>query len=238
VNKRISAISMVAMMVLALLHENVGAETVNTTAELQSSKKTYAYILSRPMLETMYRIGVEQDKKFGLKTDCKSQYQVKPFGSVVLSPIDFPEDKQNPTKGIWMSRYQLERCGESKIYNATFLANENGELPTVKAYYPGNTLAGPVLVKDALRSALPTTLVRAGLKDCKEVDMFDMQVSEKAHDVVEGGNVFKGVWSETWTFRACGQMLDVSVKFIPDATGGGTSFVTSAVKAGNASANP
>jgi hypothetical protein len=153
------------------------------------------------MQETMYRLGVEQDKKLGLQADCKSQYNIKPVGLVVLSPIDFPEDKQNPTKGVWKARYELNRCGDSKVYNALFVANSNGEAPNPRAYYPGSTNASPVLVKDAMLSAISVTAVRSGLKDCKDISVFDMRVTEPAHNVIEGEKTFKGVWKEIWTFR-------------------------------------
>jgi hypothetical protein len=99
------------------------AETVNTIADLQNNKKTAAYVNSRTMYETMFRLGVEQDRKFGLYPNCKSQYLVKPFSVAVFSPIDFPDDKRHPIKGVWQFRYQLERCGDSKFYNALFIAN-------------------------------------------------------------------------------------------------------------------
>jgi hypothetical protein len=214
------------------------AETVNTTADLLSNKTAVAYVFSRSMLETMYRLGVEEDKKFGLQADCKLQYHVKPIAAVVLKPMEFPEGKQHPTKGVWLSRYLLERCGDSKFYNALFLANSNGEAPMPKAFYPGSTNASAVLVNDAMMSAVTGASARSGLKDCKQADVFDMRVTEPAHDVVEGDKTFKGVWSEIWTFRMCGQMIDVAMTFIPDPNGGGTTFTTGPVKQGDAKVKP
>jgi len=75
-------------------------------------------------------------------------------------------------------------------------------------------------------SAITGALVRSGLKDCKDIDAFDMRVTEAAHNVIEGDKTFKGVWNETWTFKVCGQMIDVGMTFIPDANGGGTTFTT------------
>lgn len=207
------------------------AEVVNTIADLANNKKTVAYIYSRPMVEAMYKLAVEQDRKFGLQLDCKSEYKVEPFSISVLSPIDFPDDKQHPIKGIWNFRYQLQRCGESKFYNTLFIANSGGDTPpTPRAYYPGKSNAGPILIKDAMLSAVPSGLIQSGLKDCKDMDVFDMRVTEASHDVVDGGKTLKGVWGEAWTFRMCGQMVDVPITFIPDATGGGTSFVVTTTR--------
>jgi hypothetical protein len=209
------------------------AETVSTIADLQSNKKTLSYIYARPMLDTMYRLAVEQDRKFGLQQDCKSKYRLEPYSIAVLHPIDFPDDKQHPVKGIWILRYQIQRCDESKFYNALFFAAGTGETsPAPRAYYPGATSASPLLIKDAMLAAQLSALAQGGQKDCKEIDVFDMRVTEKAHDVVDGGKTLRGVWGETWTFRLCGQMVDTAITFIPDATGGGTSFKVAPIKLG------
>lgn len=224
--RKLLMISISVMTVLFMFAGFSLAETVNTSADLLKNKKTEAYLHSRPMLQTAYRLGVEQDKKFGLQSNCLLQYKVKPFSMIVVTPIDFPDDKQHPTKGLWVFRYILERCGDSKIYNAMFLADKNGDAPSSRAYFPGSTNAGPVLVKDALTMATVNALVQSGNKDCKNYDIFDMRVTEPPHDVVEGDKTFKRVWKEMWTFRVCGQMMDVPMTFVPDATGGGTSFRT------------
>lgn len=213
-------------------------EIANTAADLKNNKRTIAYVVSPPMLETMLRLGMEQDRKLGLQLDCKSQYKIKPFRPSVWVPIVFPDDKQHPTRGMWRFCYQLERCGESKFYNAVFTANSNGEAPTPSAYYPGSTNAGRELVKDAMLLARNSALVRSRLKDCKNVDVFDMRVTEPAHDVVKGNITVEGVWNEIWTFRACGQMIDVALTFIPNSIGFGTTITIDPAKVGDATAKP
>ncbi len=208
------------------------AETVNTTAELQGHPKTAAYLVSAPMLEQMYRSGVAQDKKFGLQSGCISQSRVKPIESLVLSPIEFPDGQQNPTRGAWFSRYEFERCSESKIYNVLFMANGSGAAPMARTYYPGATIASPNLINDAMPSVVSGALARSGLKKCKDADVFDMRVIVPAHDVTEGDKIFRNVWSEGWTLRMCGKLNDVEVTFTPDANGGGTTFTSGPVKLG------
>ena len=233
-NKR-SLIRSLVTGALLLFTRAACAETVNTTADLSKSNKTVAYSYSYPMMESLYRLAVEQDKRFGLQQDCKSEYKVEPFSMSVVQPIDFPDDKQHPVKGMWMIRYQIHRCGQSKFYNALFIASANGKTPpTTQAYYPGNSNADPLLIKDAMMSAWISASVKSGVKECKEIEVFDMRVTEKAHDVAEEGKTFKGVWKETWTFRACGKIVDVEITFIPDATGGGTSFVIGPINSGKA----
>lgn len=227
---RITLAAVVSSVAVFVLAEQAKAETiVNSTAELLKNKTAMQYVFSRQAMLVMYQLGVEDDKKFNLQTDCKSKYQVKPVGAVVLKPITFPDGGQNPTKGIWLTRYQLDRCGDSKIYNTLFLADAKGGNPTPKAFYPGNPLAGPMLVQDAVMLAVTTAIARSGLKECTKADVFDMRVTQPPHDVVEGGKTLRGVWNELWTFKACGQMLDVAMTFTPDADGGGTSFSTGPV---------
>jgi hypothetical protein len=199
------------------------AEVVSRASDLSSNKRTATYITSRPMMEQLGRFGVQQDRQFGLHPDCKSPYNVVLDNIVILSPIDFPDDMQHPVKGIWRFRYQFERCGDRKVYNLIYMANDKGETPAVKPYFPGTTYAGVILVKDAMNSALQGASVRVD-KACKNFEIFDMRVSESPHDVVEGATTHKGVWNEIWTFRACGEMVEVPMTFIPDAVGGGTTF--------------
>lgn len=178
------------------------------------------------MQELLYRLGREQDRKFGLQSECTSQYHVEPYSLAVLQPIVFPDEKANPTNGIWNFRYRLHRCGDSKIYNAMFFASGNGETPPApRAYYPGSTNAGPILVNDAMPSARMSAWVKAGLKDCNNSDVLDMQVTKTAHDLADNGQEFKGVWTEKWTFRTCEKTVDVDISFIPSTTGQGTTYV-------------
>ncbi|MCW3481985.1 hypothetical protein OL229_20885 [Neisseriaceae bacterium JH1-16] len=214
------------------------AETVSIGSELKNNKRTADYISSRPMMESLYRIGLMQDKKFGLQTACKEQFMVQPVSTIILSEIDYPDDKPYQEKGTWISRYQFERCGETKVYNALFMANGDGKAPTAHIYYPGYTNAEPRLIKDAFPLTASHMLILAGLKGCNDVNIFDMRITEQPHDVEEGGKTFKSVWNEVWTFRACGKTADVAMTFIPDADGGGATFNAGAVKLLDDTAKP
>lgn len=228
-----SAVRTIAAVILAASLASAHAETVSTVNDLPNNKRTVGYMYARTMQESLYRLGVEQDRKFGIQQECKTQYRVEPYSVSILQPIDFPDDKQHPVKGVWNFRYQLQRCGESKFYNAIFIASGNGDAPpTARAYYPGATNAGPVLVKDAMLGALTSAMAKADLKDCKDRDVFDMRVAEPSHDVNDGEKTLKGVWNEVWTFRLCGQMVDVGISFIPHTNGAGTQYVIAPVKPG------
>ncbi len=226
-NRRLRLLAVAAL--LNSLSAPSGAETVNSTADLQSHSKTAVYLSSRPMMVAMYRLGLAQDKKFSLQPGCMSQYRVKLVESLVLSPIEFPDDQQHPTQGAWFLRYLFQRCGDSKLYNALFVANGNEAAPTARAYYPGSTVASPELVNDAMPSVISGALDRSGLRDCGDIDVFDMRVTEQIHDVVEGDKTIRDVWNETWTLSMCGQMHDVAVTFMPDRNGSGTKFASGPV---------
>jgi hypothetical protein len=213
------------IVVAAVMCVNLAqAETAKTAADLQSNKRLAAYLWSRPMQEIFFRLGVEQDRKFGLQVDCKSQFELKPINVVILSPVELPDDKVNPTSGSWLFRYTFVRCGESKVYNAVLGATSQGGLPQYQAYYPGATNAHPILVKDTMVSAMANAIIRSDVKDCKSAEVLDMRVTESPHTVQDGGKEFKGVWGETWTFMACEKTVDVPITFTPDIGGGGTSF--------------
>jgi len=214
------------------------AETVSNSADLQNNKRTADYLRSRPVLDAMYQLGLMQDKRLGLQTSCNTRVGVRPLGSIILSTIDYPDGLAHPSKGAWISRYQFERCGQAKVYNTLFTTNGESKVPTAHVYYPGSSSAGPGLIKAALPSATSNALIHAGLKKCKDVNIFDMRVTERDHDVVEGGKTTKGVWNEVWTFRACGKMVNTAMTFIPGANGGGTTFTAGPVKPSNAAVKP
>jgi hypothetical protein len=214
--------TMAAGMTLLTLSFTVPAQNVSPAPEVQ---RTSDYIASVSFSQAMYQLGREEDKKLGIQQDCKSQYEVKPIAALAMKPLEFSPEYVNPIKGVWMTRYALVRCGESKTYNALFFADSKGELPASRSFYPGATNAGPQLVTDAMRVAIPNAALKA--KDCKSALVFDMRVTKPVHDVTESEKTVKGVWEELWTFKMCSQLVEVPITFIPDGKGG-TSFVVSA----------
>lgn len=201
------------------------AETISSTGDLQRNKKALAYVYSPSMLETLRSIGVEQDKKLGLQVACKSEHAVKPNGAMVLSPISFSEDKQNPVKGSWQIRYQIEGCGKSKIYNVSFTANSSGKMPTSKLDYPGSTLANPIIFHDAIGAATIAALYKSGQSnDCKDAHIFDTHVTEPPHNIVGNDKTVANVWNETWTFKLCDKMVEIPIIFTQSPDGRGVKY--------------
>lgn len=217
--------SCLAWLGLASLPCIVAAEVATTTAELPKRRRIVEYIHARPFADVLYNHGLAQDKQFGLHPTCRD-YRVEPYSITVLAPIDLPEGKAHPVRGIWNFRYKFIRCGETRMYNVVFFASKGGDsAPTTRPYYPGETAASPVLVKDAMVAASTRAHLLAPGANCPPAEVFDMRVAAPQHDAVENGRTLRGVWDERWTFRVCGKTVEVPIRFIPDADGGGTSFV-------------
>jgi len=213
----------VTLALLLPIVTSAEAETLGSIKELKPGTNIHTYIFSREQVQELYNIGVFWDKKLGLQQNCKSQFHVKPTSFVILAPINLPDGQLHPTEGAWKHRFQFERCGEIKIYNAVFIA-KSGAKPEVRPYFPGTTNASPQLINDAMRGAVAQAFVNAkkenSIADCKDVVLTDMNVTQLSHDVVDAGKTFTGVWQESWSFLVCGQPVNVLLNFTPDGKGG------------------
>lgn len=190
--------------------------------DAQAVQATAAYARQHIWLDKLAQAAIETDRHLGLHADCTAAYQPVPASMQVISPAEFVDGKADPVKGGWLIRYRVERCGESKVYNAAFLAHEDGP-PTVHPSYPGTTLANPDLLRDAMPKANLLAGAVAMAPECKTMYVFDMQVVDAPRDVSEDGKTFKGVWNERWTFSHCGKLVDVWMRFTP-MPGGGVDF--------------
>ncbi len=202
----------------------LGGEVVSSPSDIKPGTRSFAYLFSREQSAQLYNVGVFWDKTLGLQKGCSSEYRVKTVSLSIIDPISFPENGLHPIQGRWQHRFTFERCGTSKIYNAIFIAR-TGEKPDAKPYFPGESIASPQLVADAMTAATVTAfgkLAKEGRGKCEGMSLAETSISQKAHDVVDRGSVFRGVWQERWVFAGCGQPVDVLVDFIPDGKGGAT----------------
>lgn len=204
-------------------------ETVSDVSELRPGTLVSRYMFSEEQMNELYKVGVYWDGKLGIRPDCKNQYQVHPKTVALIQRINLPEDKSHPIEGVWRHRFAFERCGETKTYNAIFVA-KNGEKPQVYPYFPGETNASPLLVRDAMMAAYVAAIAKRQKngdgQECKDLQVADMVVAEQPHDVAEGGAVLRQVWKERWMFSGCGSATTVTMTFTPDSKGG-TSFSAS-----------
>jgi hypothetical protein len=215
--------STIALITFIVASSPALAVIVKSNADLPKYKSVSEYIFSSEMFENMRIIGIDWDKKLSIMKDCNSGYVVKPMGVMILSPVDFPQNKKHPVQGSWQVRYQLERCGEVKIYNASFSANPNGSVPNFKQDYPGETLANPKLFNDAQTTSKLAAVYKSGLKDtCDNVEILDTKISERPHNLTTD-NQTNG-WSEIWIYKVCAKEVEVPLTFTYDVTSNSTKF--------------
>jgi len=203
----------------------MASESLASALDLKHGTKIFSYLSSHEQMEAMYRVGVSWDRRLGLQQDCRQQYRVNPLSLRVISPISLPEGQSVPTTGQWVCRFGFERCGETKIYNAMFVAKD-GIKPEVAASWPGVTNASPQLISDAMLTAAVKASTKLkqeqGIecKDSKDIIISDMEITQQPHDLVESGKTYAAEWQERWSFIACGQPVDILIDFVPDGKGG------------------
>ena len=189
------------------------AETISHVSQLKPGSRAFGYFFGRDQTAEMQRVGALWDRQLGLQQACKDAQRMQVMSVTLANPVELPDDKPHPVSGAWILRFSFERCGETKIYNALFLA-KNGERPEARPYFPGITSASPQLVSDAMRGAVMAAsvkLAKEGTKDCKVLQVFDMRVIEPPKG---------GPWQEGWTFQGCGARTEVRLTFTPDGKGG------------------
>lgn len=200
------------------------AEVITTANDLQNNPRLKAFLWSPPVNVALFQLGQAQDKQLNLQSTCQSEYEVKPTSLMILSPIDLPNNKQTPSAGAWLYRYEFTRCGETKIYNAMFSVNPTTGVVEHEAYIPGSSMAGPRLMSDALSSAISSATSRSNMQHCKDVDVFDMQVTKAPPAAQIGDTALSGEWHEVWTMKVCGKTVDVPITFTPNLVSGNTAF--------------
>lgn len=206
------------------------AETAALATGIVQGSKVFNYVVSRPQLETMFKEGRHQDFGLRLGLDCPGQMQVTAKQILLLSDIELPDEKSNPVRGMWQVRYDLTRCGETKLYNIIWQADPAGEQPRVLAYFPGNSLASLQLIRDAMQLTTGLAKARLGAASCEspnQVLVSDMRVDELPHQVIEGDRTFEKVWTEDWTFAVCGKSVTAHMRFVLKPKDGGTDWTTS-----------
>lgn len=194
------------------------AELTRNPAELKKGSRTYAYIFSPAAQKAMFKIGKYWDKLLDIEQGCNSQTMVDPVGIRILSPINLPNSSAHPTAGIWQVSFKFVRCNKSKLYNAIFIS-KNGAIPSVKPYFPGNSLANSKLINDALQSAYAAASEQIADDSCKDMTIYDMNIDKPPHTVIANGKSLPGVWDEKWSFQGCKQVVGVHMTFVPDGHG-------------------
>ena len=146
------------------------AEVTAKASELKKGSRTYSYLFSESAQRAMFKIGQYWDKLLGIEQGCRSQYDVTPVHLRIYQPINLPPSSTHPIAGVWQVSFKFTRCGKSKLYNAVFVS-KNGAIPTVKPYFPGQSLANSKLINDALQSAYAAASEQITNRQCKDISM-------------------------------------------------------------------
>lgn len=189
------------------------------------------YMNSPAMTKRLEGLALERDKKMGRQPDCEIAEVGKPT-VIPLTAIDFPADRGHPLHGRWQVAYPLNRCGRITMHHVRLQATGGAE-PKAEYFYTGLSLASERLMRDAsgaLMLALAIAEPQAG--KCGDIYLDQIAVSERPTSVSSANGSFTGKWKETWTFRACGKLHDIGLRFEPDASGKGTRFFAEALSPG------
>lgn len=203
---------------IALSGNPAQAEITAKAKDLQQGSRTYNYLFSGAAQRAMFKIGQYWDKLLGIEQNCTSKYDVTPVHLRIYQPINLPSSSTHPIAGAWQVSFKFTRCGKSKLYNAVFLSN-NGKIPMVKPYFPGQSLANNKLINDSLQSAYAAASEQIKNQQCKDITIYDMAIDKPPHTVIAKGKTTYGVWDETWSFSGCGQIVGVHMTFVPDGRG-------------------
>lgn len=176
--------------------------------------KLHAYLSGSAYIDELAKIGIYWDRTvLSRQVDCQDQYRVEPMAFVVLDPVLFAPDSEQPRRGIWRQRFGLTRCGEQVIYNVLGIVTD-GRMQ-LQPQVPGDSRVAPVLLSRLIREAVPAR--SAQLNDrmgaCSHTAVADTRVTLPPADREIGGQMAKNAWEETWTIKRCGDSFEMRFCF-------------------------
>jgi hypothetical protein len=93
-------------------------EVAKTNSDLKRGSRIVAFIEGSDNIQALGEIGRIWDQRLGLQVNCNSARKVKLESFAIIKQITLPELQNVPTEGMWSYRFNYERCGEGKTYNA------------------------------------------------------------------------------------------------------------------------
>lgn len=151
----------------------------------------------------------------GLATKCPSVQAdwAKATHHLYGTPTTAPNG--NLVNATWVETVPGTACGQQRRYRV--LVTVRSGRAGMQALLPGNSYASPTLERDARFPMIGAAeaFVPAGQK-CA-VDVIDTHL-------IAAPTAPKQPWNEVWTVTTCGKRLSVPIRFVPDATGDGTSI--------------
>lgn len=179
------------------------------------------YFNSKGFITQLYELGIYWDRKvLSLQQDCTGKYSVFPLSMGFVEPMEFNSDSIYPTQGVWTTRFKFDRCNESIVYNAIFMA-QKGKKPKIGLLVPGNTRTSPQLMRDLYsQGVILVTEIKRKNKECKEIRVLNTEVTKEPFSLKSDGKTFHGAWEEQWTVKNCDEIIEMTFCFIPTDDGG------------------
>ncbi len=138
----------------------------------------------------------------------------------VYGQIEFDKDGY-PYKGVWAEKVPGTACGEPRRFRAMIVVRE-GRLDTAHML-PGDSETSAQLESDVRDPMLAAAEGFArDIKPSCVIDVLDTHLIDNPAP--------PNPWHEVWLVNICGHRLNIPITFIPDATGGGTSYSISSAK--------
>ncbi|MDA0341490.1 MAG: hypothetical protein O3B74_07830, partial [Proteobacteria bacterium] len=169
-----------------------------------------AYVKTAAFTIRLREAAISTDAYLG--RDCDSAYQTTLL-SVLHQPepaLSMPEASEHPVSGIWRTRYRLERCGETLIYNAIFGGKADGPA-NMRISMPGNTATGSALAREIRADIKDSALERADMKRCTDQRIVDTQAEAPLKEAESDGSVWTKLVHEVWSIDVCGRLVDIAL---------------------------
>jgi hypothetical protein len=133
----------------------------------------------------------------------------------------------------WTERWTVDRCGSLVPYLVKFARSPEGDLDVTMQLetpvgepgtVPGNTIADPLLQRDALGFLAQRDFSAAGAEaTCQARKVIDTEMLQPLEDAaVQDGRPISGRWAERWTLDRCGKPVRYVLRF--STTQKGTTF--------------
>lgn len=121
-------------------------------------------------------------------------------------------------------------CPETPVLRFLYVAEADGRHMMV-VVNRGEVISTPSMMKEtsALAGAKAYEAARRADPDCSVESVVmrrtEIAATDRNLSAPVGGARFAGGWSENWRFSACGEMVDVTVRFDADGKGGTTARI-------------
>ena len=211
--------AMVVLMGLSWLAMGTAqAETLMPGDQADADSLFFKFMTSENYARTVARKTAEYETSLGVT--CDEPYNValrgariiRPIVTVAEGPLFVGENIPQPAGGVWSSRHQVTRCGESVLYNSLAIIAPNGQL-RLQPLVLGNTGMHPLLIM----RFKPQVARMAQIDDCDVV--FIANTQQGAADGVDVSQT-DGIY-ETWTIQGCEQRVQLVIRFDPAQQGNG-----------------